>query len=203
MLGTIVMAALVAFSVSDADAETLKDCAALDNDLDRLACYDRASGRTPEVTSEPSAGEWEVHVERSKLTDEQNVYLHVESDEIIDCGWSRGGRVTLWVRCVENTTALIFSTGCHMASGSYTSLGDVTYRVDDEKARTVSMSESNNNRSLGLWSGGRSIPVIKQLFGHSKLLARMTPFNENAFTATFNIAGLEDAIEPLRKACHW
>jgi type VI secretion system protein VasI len=65
------------------------------------------------------------------------------------------------------------------------------------------MEESTNNRSLGLWSGGRSIPVIKQMFGKKQMIARMRPFNENAFTVTFNISGLEEASKPLRNACGW
>jgi type VI secretion system protein VasI len=90
-----------------------------------------------------------------------------------------------------------------MTSSENNNYGDVTFRVDDQKARTVGFEESTNKRSLGLWRGGRSIPEIKRLFGGKKLIARMTPYSENPFTATFNITGLEEAIEPLRKACHW
>ncbi len=182
----------------------LENCAAIENELDRLACYDKASGRTPEV-SETAApkGDWKVRTEVSQLTDQTNVFLYVDSDETVNCGWNRGDKVTLWVRCVENKTAIIFRTGCHMTSSEYNNYGDVTYRVDDQKARTVGFTESTNNRSLGLWRGGRSIPEIKRLFGGKTLIARMTPYSENSFTATFNITGLEEAIGPLRKACHW
>lgn len=179
-------------------------CIQISNDLDRLACYDKALGRTPEQKTEPTAkGNWSVTSETSKLTDQTNVFLRVESDETVNCGWNRGGKVTLYVRCVENKTGLIFATGCHMTSSQYNDYGDVTYRLDDEKAKTVGMQESTNNRSLGLWSGGRSIPVIKQMFDKSQMVVRMTPYGENPFTATFDISGLEESIKPLREACHW
>ncbi len=148
-------------------------------------------------------GDWQVRTEVSQLTDQTNVFLYVKSDETVNCGWNRSDKVTLWVRCVENKTAIIFQTGCHMTSSKYNNYGDVTYRVDGQKARTVGFTESTNNRSLGLWRGGRSIPEIKRLFGGKTLIARMTPYSENSFTATFNITGLEEAIGPLRKACHW
>jgi type VI secretion system protein VasI len=182
----------------------VNECIRIDNDLDRLACYDKEAGRTPKQEKLPSsAGKWEIQKETSKLTDQTNVYLTVESNEIIDCGWNHGDRIRLWVRCVENTTALVFQTGCHMTSSSYSDYGKITYRLDEEKAQTIRANESTNNRSLGLWSGARSIPIIKKMFGKSSMIVRMTPFSENPFTATFNISGLEDAIAPLRKACKW
>lgn len=192
---------LLTFS-SRADAS--EECISIENDLDRLACYDRESGRTPEKELIiPPSGNWQVSKETSKLTDQTSVFLTVESQEVVNCGWNRGERIRLWVRCVENTTALLFQTNCHMTSSDYSDYGEITYRLDSEKARTVQGNESTNNRSLGLWSGGRSIPIIKQMFGKSVMVVRMTPFGENPFTATFNISGLEEAIEPLRNACHW
>lgn len=137
------------------------------------------------------------------MTDQTNIYMSVKSKEVVDCGWNRGGRVRLSVRCRENTTALIFNTGCHMTSSRYNSYGDITYRIDDAKAKTVSGNESNNHKALGLWSGGQSIPLIKEMFGARQMIVRMTPYGQNAFTATFNIAGLESSIKPLRAACNW
>jgi type VI secretion system protein VasI len=90
-----------------------------------------------------------------------------------------------------------------MTSSAYSDYDHIIYRLDDEKAQTINTNESTNNRSLGLWSGARSIPVIKRMFGKSTMIVRMTPFGENPFTATFNISGLEEAIVPLRQACKW
>lgn len=179
------------------------ECAAIKNDLDRLACYDREVGRTPVAQALPSKGKWIVRSEKSVLDDREQVFLSVASDGPVNCGWNRNAPIDLMVRCMDNTTSLIISTGCHMTSSRYNDYGHVTYRLDSDQARTVEMNESTNNRSLGLWSGGRSIPVIKQMFGKSKMIVRMTPFGESPFTATFPIGGLEEVIAPLRKACNW
>lgn len=69
--------------------------------------------------------------------------------------------------------------------------------------RAVDADASTDNKALGLWSGGKAIPVVKQMLGKSTMITRMTPFSESPFTATFNISGLNRAIEPLRKACNW
>jgi len=180
-----------------------QECATISNDLDRLACYDRQSGRTPEISRIKSKGEWLSHVETSKLTDQTTVVLAVNSIEKVDCGWNRGDYIQLVIRCMENTTAIYFSTGCHMTSSKYNSYGDIDYRVDNEKAGKISGDASTDNRALGLWRGGKSIPFIKKLLGREKLIVRMTPYSESSFTAEFNIAGLDESIKPLREACGW
>lgn len=178
-------------------------CARLKDDTRRLLCYDLIFKMEPTAPEKTEKTAWTERIETSKIDDTKSVFLTVQSKEIIDCGWNNGQRIILRLRCLENTTALVISTGCHMTSSRYSDYGDVTYRLDTDKARTVGMQESTNNRSLGLWRGATAIPVIKQMFGKKQLIARMTPYGENSFTATFDISGTEKAVEPLRKACGW
>ena len=101
---------------------------------------------------------------------------------------------------MENTTSVYITTsGCHLASSEYNDYGHVTYRIDHEPAETRGFSESTDNRALGLWSGGEAIPFIKSMFGRNNLITRFTPFSESPVTARFSIAGLEDAVAPLRE----
>lgn len=200
--------AITFLTASFAHAETALDgCATIDADLDRLACYDKASGRTPETTTATPiniSGDWSTRLDKSKFEDTTDVYLSVRSNDTVDCGgFSAPERITLYLRCQENTTSLIIATSnCHVASG-FGGYGQVDMRTDGDKARTVSMVESTHNRSLGLWSGGKAIPAIKRLFGKETLLVRFTPFNESPVTAEFNITGVENAVETLREACNW
>ena len=190
--------------LTEAVGDLIKACRSMKSDLDRLACYDKASGRTPVITESKAAkGIWKVQVEKSEMTDQTNVYLQVESEKAVNCGWNKNQPIALIIRCRENRTSMIINTGCHMTSSRYNDYGHVSYRIDKRKSRKVSMEESTNNRSLGLWSGRRSIPVIKTLMGASQMIVRMTPYGENPFTAKFNIAGLEQTIRPLRDACRW
>jgi hypothetical protein len=76
---------------------------------------------------------------------------------------------------------------------------EIVSAISDAAAKTKSSDESNDNEALGLWSGGAAIPFIKELFGATTLLVRATPFNESAVTAELPIAGLEEAIKPLRE----
>jgi type VI secretion system protein VasI len=181
-----------------------ESCLKIANDLDRLACYDKETGRTPTASNFPrTAGKWIVRKETSKLTDQPTVVMSVESNEIVDCGWNNGQKVGLILRCLENKTVLYFATGCHMTSSEYNNYGDITYRLDNDKARTVGGDASTDSRALGLWSGGKAIPMIKQMYGKNQMIVRMMPYSQSAFTATFDITGVEDAVQPLRAACGW
>lgn len=181
-------------------------CLKIEPDLDRLACYDQAAGRTPKtLTVAPKGADfpWETKLATSKLTDSQTVYLSVKSEEEVGCRFRPASKIIVMIRCMEKATSIFFATGCHMASSEYNDYGHVTYRLDTQKAGVAKMAASTDNRALGHWSGGGAIPLIKQIMGRSRLVVRMTPYGESPFTATFNVAGLDEAIKPLRKACQW
>lgn len=203
---TAIMAAMLCTAAEAADPPS---CIRVDNDLDRLACYDKAHGRTSKF--EPlkvdallkTPGDWVSHVETSKLTDKTNVFLSVRSKEVISCGFGFRDKIDLTIRCQDEKTSLIFVTGCHMVSSEYNDYGDVTYRLDKDPAQKRRFDESTNHKALGLWSGSEAIPFIKGLFGKSSMLVKMTPYSESPFTATFDVTGLADVIKPLREACKW
>jgi len=185
-----------------AAAQDLASCAAIETDLDRLACYDRLAGREPVVEQAAGPGPWSVRIEKSEFKDTTDVYLSVETAEALSCGMFDRSPARLLLRCQENTTAALLITSCHVASG-FGGYGRVEYRVDDQPSRTLNFEESTDNRALGLWSGGSAIPFIRQLSGGSQLLMRFTPFNESPVTARFDIRGLDQALAPLRAACNW
>ncbi|MCK8483275.1 type VI secretion protein [Aliiroseovarius sp. S2029] len=207
MLRPTVFSILIILAAPSFAEVKLDRCAKIDTDLDRLACYDKVSGRTPtseSIESSMPTGAWDTRIEKSKFEDTTDVFLSVASTQPVNCGGFAGPeKIVLYARCQENTTSLIIATGqCHLASG-FGGYGRVDFRVDDEKSYDYRMNESTNNRSLGLWRGSQAIPAIKKLLGHDTLLVRFTPFNESPVTAEFRIEGLAEAVKPLRDACSW
>lgn len=175
------------------DIEKLK-AAITQNDKSNSVQESETSPTKPET-------KWNVRTEISAIDDSTNVFLSIDSDEHIRARFGRSGPMRLFIQCRENTTLLYIYFNGHFMSDY--SNGAVTYRLDTDKALGKRMQESNDNEALGLWSGAQSIPFIKAMFGHDKLLIRATPHSESALTATFSITGLEAEIEPLRKACNW
>ncbi len=183
-------------------------CHDITSNIDRLACYDEATGKTAakvETTAtEPLAdkGKWRVQTEKSKFEDTKDVYLTLVSNDYMPNRFGQTSQAKLNLRCQENTTAFtIWFGGYHMAD--LQSYGHVDYRLDKGKASVWPMSESTSNQHLGLWSGSSSIPQIKKMLGKEELVIRATPFGENPVELTFDVSGLDEAIKPLREECGW
>ncbi len=184
------------------------------SDQTRLLCYDKATGfgknSVSEIDTEDSEAEtktplvvskWVVETKISEIDDSTNVYMHLTSDDEIRGRFGSAGPMEMFIHCRENTTLFyIVFNSLFMSDHQY---GRVTYRLDSQKAQTKKMKESTSNMALGLWRGRSSIPFVKSMFGHEKMLVRATPHGESAVTATFSITGLEEAVEPLRRSCHW
>lgn len=196
---TIVTASLLCFVGATAHAQA---CASIEDDLDRLACYDREAGRTPVATVAPTEGDWEVTIETSEFEDTTDVYLASKSEEPVSCNRFGGDvEAQLLIRCSENTTSVFLVTNCHLTD--IQSYGIVDIRLDDEPAFKERMSASTDNTALGQWSGGSSIPLIKRIIGKDTMLVRFTPYSQSSVTARFKVAGLEESIAPLRESCGW
>lgn len=183
-------------------AETLQTCAAKPDAI-RLACYDALAEATVSAKAVmPTASAWTVQIETSPVDDSKNVFLQVTGINGIPDRLGRDGDITLTLACRENVTSAILHFGGHFMS-DLGNAGRVTYRIDTKPAQTKSFSESNNHEALGLWNGGTSIPWIKSLFGGTKMYVEATPYSENAISDFLPIAGLEEAVAPLREACGW
>jgi len=107
----------------------------------------------------------------------------------------------LEIRCLEKRTALILHfDGVVMSDRD--GHGDVTFRIDDDKAFTRSLSESTDGQALGL-SGGQSISLIQELFGGNMLLIHATPYGQAPISFELDISDLQEASKPLKAACDW
>lgn len=148
---------------------------------------------------------WSIRQGTSQIDDSPSVSLHTRSNERVRDRFGRNAApATLTLSCLENTTRLLINmNNNHMASSPYHDWGHVTMRIDSRQAFTRQMQESTDNSVLGLWRGGQSIPVIRDMFGAEKLTVRATPFGQSPITVTFDISGLQEEIQPLRQACNW
>jgi hypothetical protein len=177
------------------------ECSRLDNPAERLACFDREFPRPAVVEEE--GGKWEIRTRKSPFTDLTDRYVTVRSRDPVACRWTSGKPVRMTVQCVNDATSLIFETGCYMTSSPFRNYGEVMMRTDADEAMVVPMDASPDHKSLGLWGGEKSIPLIRRLIGKSNLSARMAPYSEKPFVAEFDISGLGEAIAELRDECKW
>lgn len=182
-------------------------CAAIKNDVERLECFDLIFSKSVIVNDEDKSAEavesaWHQRIDQSKIDDSKSVYLWTANVEPVSNEYGRNEPILLIIRCLENTTSMHFQFDrFFMADGQ--GAGRVTFRVDDREAFSLNLTESTDHRALGLWRGGVSIPFIKRIMDGDKLIVRARPYSGSFFTTSFNIAGLEEEVKPLREACHW
>ena len=199
MKGIRLLSVLAAI-MADSPAIASEDCAAIGDNTRRRACYDM---EYKPATARSVSTKWVVSESVSKIDDYKTVTLYLTSDDKFAGRYSReSASGNLVVRCMENTTSAYFSMGDHFLA-DVQGYGRVTYRIDDAQARTEGFSESTDNKALGLWNGGRAIPFIKRMMEGDAMVVRITPFNQSAITTNFTIAGLTEAVAPLREACGW
>lgn len=161
------------------------------------------------ATSDPVAdalpedpGKWIVSEDKSAFDDTRTVVLSVESNEVVRGQFGPPGPAMLYIRCMENTTVTYLWLNDLFLS-DLEGFGAVDYRLDEREATSVRMTSSTDNKALGLWDGGSSIPFVKELIESSKIVLRATPFNESPVEFSFDLAGIQAAITPLREACVW
>lgn len=176
-----------------------EDCTDIADNAARLSCYD---AKYRPATASSTVSRWVVRQEKSKIDDTRNVFLSSTADEPVPGQFGASATPVLFIRCSENQTSLYIAFD-DLFMADIQGYGRVTFRKDSEKAFTENLDVSTDNHALGYWSGAQAIPMTKKLFGGDALLVRATPFNESAVTFTVSIAGLEQAIAPLREACGW
>ena len=189
--------------------EALAGCAEIASDSVRLFCYDVLAGREAldggssdeQKSKQETRQNWLVERDVSRVDDSAIVFLSTP-----ELGTARGSAdnpasFLLVLACRENKTNIWVHFGSAYTFGKDNRM--LTYRIDDKSARTKRFGESNKGEALGLWSGNSAIPFIKSLFGADRLFIRATPKSATRVEAEFDISGLEQAVEPLRKACHW
>jgi len=145
--------------------------------------------------------EWTVTTEASKIDDSENVLASIAADYPAYDRFGRPKHFSFHVTCREGRTD-VFIVFDDLFMSSHQSYGDVTLRIDKEKARVVQMFESTDHKALGLWRGN-GIRLLKSMVGKSKLLVVATPYSESSVDTTFSLQGFDKAIAEVRRACRW
>lgn len=138
---------------------------------------------------------WDISFARSEMDDTLKVTMSVQALEPIE---KKGGvkRPTLIIRCSENSTDLYINYNIFLNTDSI----KVEYRLDDEKSIKTRWNTSTDYKAT---FARKPINLIKSMFDKDRMLVRLTPYGDSPIMSKFNISGLKETIEPLRKACKW
>lgn len=186
---------------------------------ERLACYDEATGykaeaegpmgevatRESEATSSPETAEtedqgeqWRLTTERSEMDGRSDVWLRLQSENRQPNQIGSPETATLWIRCMQNKTNLLISFN------SYTSDGQtVRYKFDEEIPKRIWMDNILGGDGIGVFSGGKAIPFIKEFYGKKRFIVAYNSYSNHNLEFTFDVAGLKARIAPVAESCGW
>lgn len=163
----------------------------------RLECYDHL---TILLNDTSSKGKWSSQTTVSPLDDSKNVYLILKADAAITNRLGETFLPVLIIRCEEKGIDAYIVTG--MAPNVDYSADDVTVKLsfDKNEGKRIKLSKSTDGKALFFQSPK---DWVRQIEDADALLFEFTPYNSAPVMTTFDIRGLKEAIEPLRKACSW
>ncbi|SDG37536.1 type VI secretion system-associated protein TagO [Pelagibacterium luteolum] len=194
--------------VSMAQAPSAERCAAIGPASERLQCYDSIF-RSGQFTGEsaggqaPEQGLWTSGVEISQIEGTELPFATVQSEQLIPA--LSGGRAParLTILCVDGETAIQFGfAGSPMGTPTSNS-GPLTLQYDRQPPRSQSADLSPDRVAIGFFETDEARPIIDQLLQTQRLFVRATPPSQRSVTVSFQMEGIEAALEPVREACGW
>lgn len=136
----------------------------------------------------------------SAMDDSQTVVYELKASTLLH-GWLQEVQPTLIARCQEHKTEIYLLTGMPMNPelgrfNRYT----VRIRFDDKPARREFWSESTDHEAVFAPS---PIILARQLAKANELKLELTPFNSSPQTVVLPVAGFQEPLADLAKACGW
>lgn len=178
-------------------------CAKDKSPTSRLACFDSLAAKHASpatTTASPVGSKWIVSTQISKIDDSKTVILRLPAESSIS-GWpGKTHTPSLIIRCKEHQTEAYFNTGMAPMVEYGIDGATITLRIDKASAFKLRAEKSTDGEALFIPS---VIAQLKKLMGGSTLLFEFVPFNSSPQMTTFQIAGLAEAIKPVRETCKW
>ena len=179
---------------------TIGSCKSINDNEQRLACYDAAFEVNTSVVETNSKSKWVIIEDVSPIDDSKTVRLSLKSDSPIKSDFSQV-IPTLNIQCKERETDFYINFNIFLSTHD---IKPIT-RIDSDKAvNGVEWSISTDYKALFYPGSQKKInEFIKTLKDKKKFFIQVTPFSKGSVNTTFDLTGLDEAIKPVREACNW
>jgi hypothetical protein len=157
---------------------TPEECATIEADPDRLACYDAI------FRNEVGQGEAVV----------------IESERLIPALPTGREPATMTIACETAQVVTSFAFAGQFVSNTG-DIAPVTLQVDQNATSVRTLTADGSNTSLRFAPGRESEAFLDSLAGGTNLRVRMTPVRQRSLTVDFRLPEHTDAIAALRSGC--
>ena len=155
-------------------------CTAIDDETDRLACYD-ALFRDERVAAD-------------------GLSAVLESDQMIPARPTGRAPATMTVTCVEGELKVSFA----FAGNTMSALGrdaGITLQYDLQAARSRTLPVDETNTAIVIDNTADAAQFLDGLAGATNLTARVTPVNSRSLSVRFRVDAFAPEVAPIRAAC--
>jgi hypothetical protein len=180
LTGWFALAAFCLVSAVPALAQSGRECAGIDGDSDRLACYDQ--------------------IFRAGAAQGEGLSFSFQSEQLIPARPTGRAPATITVSCVAGELNVAFA----YAGNAMASLGrdaGITFQIDLQPARSRTLLADASNTALVIDNSADAEAFLDMLVGANNLTTRVTPVNSRSLSVRFNLAGVLEQVEPVRAAC--
>lgn len=198
ILAGVILAASASVMAEQVPSSSIAKCAMIEEELTRLACYDQIAethqlnGPQAVQAKGGNTGKWVLDNKHNLIDDSVTITLTL----IADSGGTRFGKpIELVARCASNKTEVLINWQTYLGSQA-----DVTLRIGAGDANTSGWNVLSDRQAT---YHPAPVKMLKDMLAANKMVAQVTPFNVNPFTAIFDTSGLNEAIKPLRETCGW
>jgi hypothetical protein len=228
LLGRVFGLLLIASAASAQDnADQLAKCAAFETPALRLTCYDdlakgaadTSSSSSQEAAADTSSGSSQTGEPNTSMTespeelsaDEKRLekwVMKMETDPITDQkgatflliaeNASRGDTPTLVIRCKKGDLDVLFGPDDYLGSNN----DRVTLRFGSEPPVKERWNESSNHSALFVPGSREKVEAfVRKLTQYPRLAIQVQPYNEAPQAMVFDLTGITQVVEELRKVC--
>ncbi len=192
LLLTLIMPPVLFFGLAATRGKTTMD--EISKSLDEASAdIDRAFGVASPNTGSTAPSDppgWKLRTDTSPIDDSKSYFLSRDAEEPIGSGFMRS-TPTLMIRHKEGELEVYITMGQYLGSDTAT----VTVRIGSSPATQSEWSLSTDGKAIFYPADHASF--VRQLLANDRLVVRLTPFSESPVTATFDLEGLREAINPM------
>lgn len=183
---------------------TPERCALIGPATERLACYDslfRSGQFTGAGEESADTGLWTSGVEISQIEDTERAYAALQSEQLIPALPSGRGPVRMTIVCEAGEIVVQFSFAGQLMGTPTSNSGLLTIQFDRQPPRSQSLALTPDLKALRFFTSEQANAFIDTLQVTERLFIRAQPQAQRSVTVSFLVAGVEEALAPVREAC--